>query len=146
MIDITMITTCHNSSVTANDWLKLITTGKTDNDHGAPTWVCLYFYHQGGVNFGKLGCSQIHSGAFFYQKCSKINAHLIWWTSWKCLNHVNWYPREDLLQVSGPRGGGVFWPPQPPLAAGLTKVSHHTHDTSKVMFKAHTYIIVYFFM
>ena len=32
---------------------------------------------------------------------------------------VNWSPRVDLFQVSGPRGGGVVRPPRPPLATGL---------------------------
>ena len=57
----------------------------------------------------------MHSGALFHQKCSEISTLL---DSEQAEYTVNWSPRMDLLQVSGPRGG-VVRPPRPPLATGL---------------------------
>ena len=57
----------------------------------------------------------MHSGALFYQKCSEISSLL---DSEQAEYAVNWSPRVDLFQVSGPRGGSSD-PLDPPLATGL---------------------------
>ena len=59
----------------------------------------------------------MNSGALFYQKCSEISTLL---DSEQAEYAVNWSPRVDLFQVSGPRGGGGVRPPRPPpwLRAG----------------------------
>ena len=74
--------------------------GKTGPFHGAPCKASEVFVTNIFKNWDAL---------IFYQKCSKVNTFL---KSEQAEYAVNWSPRVDLFQVSGPRGG--YSPSTPP--------------------------------